>query len=56
MLYVYKALNDMAPSYLTAMTHLQNIDPTEYRQRLRFSSDQTRPSWLFPDLSNEPMK
>ena len=42
MLYVCKALNDMAPSYLTAMTHLQNTDPTEYRQRLRFFSDQTQ--------------
>ena len=32
----------MAPSYLTAMTHLQNIAPVEYRQRLPSSSDQTR--------------
>ena len=42
MLYVYKAFNDMAPSYLSAMTHLQNTDAAEYRQRLRASSDQTR--------------
>ena len=41
-LYVYKALNDMAPSYLSAMMHLQNTDPAEYRQRLRSSSDETR--------------
>ena len=40
MLYIYKALNDMAPCYISAMTHLQNTDPAEYRQRLR--SDQTR--------------
>ena len=31
-----------APSYLTTPTHLQNIAPIEYRQRLRSSSDQTR--------------
>ena len=40
-----KLLNDMAPCncYISAMTHLQNTDPTEYRQRLRSSSsDQTR--------------
>ena len=42
MLYVYKALNDMAPSYLSAMTHLQNTGPAEYKQRLRSASDQTR--------------
>ena len=42
MLYIYKALNDMAPCYISAMTHLQNTDPAEYRQRLRSSSDQTR--------------
>ena len=42
MLYVHKALNDMAPSYLSAMTHLQNNDPAEYRQGLWSSSDQTR--------------
>ena len=41
-LYVYKALNDMDPSYLSAMTHLQNTDAAEYMQRLRSSSDQTR--------------
>ena len=38
-LYVYKALNDMDPSYLSAMTHLQNTDAAEYMQRLRSSSD-----------------
>ena len=42
MLYIYKALNDMAPCYISAMTHLQNTDPGEYRQRVRSSSDQTR--------------
>ena len=42
MLYFYKALNDMAPCYISAMVHLQNTDPAEYRQRLRSSSDQTR--------------
>ena len=42
MMYVYKVLNDMAPSYLSAITHLQNTDLAEYRQRLRSSSDQTR--------------
>ena len=42
MLYVYKALNDMAPSYRSAMMHLQNTSPAEYKQRLRSSSDQTR--------------
>ena len=42
MLYIYKALNDMAPCYISAMTHLQNTDPAEYRLRLRSSSDQTR--------------
>ena len=42
MLYIYKALNDMAPCYISTMTHLQNTDPAEYRQRLRSSSDQTR--------------
>ena len=42
MLYIYKALNDMAPCYISAMVHLQNTDPAEYRQRLRSSSDQTR--------------
>ena len=41
MLYIYKALNNMAPWYISAMTHLQNIDPAEYRQRLQSSSDQT---------------
>ena len=43
MLYIYKALNDMAPCYISAVTHLQNT-PAEYmyRQRLRSSSDQTR--------------
>ena len=35
-------LNDMAPCYISAMVHLQNTDPAEYRQRLRSSSDQTR--------------
>ena len=53
MLYIYKALNDMAPCYISAMVHLQNTDPAEYRQRLRSSSDQTR--WLFSDLSNVPV-
>ena len=42
MLYIYKALNDMSPCYISAMTHLQNTDPAEYRQWLRSSSDQTR--------------
>ena len=42
MLYIYKALNDMAPCYISAMVHLQNTDPAEYRQRLQSSSDQTR--------------
>ena len=42
MLYVYKALNNMAPSYISAMTHLQNSGPAEYRQRLRSSTDVTR--------------
>ena len=42
MLYIYKALNDMAPCYISAVVHLQNTDPAEYRQRLRSSSDQTR--------------
>ena len=42
MLYIYKALNDMAPCYISAMTHLQNTHPAEYRQRLRSSSYQTR--------------
>ena len=42
MLYVYKALNDMAPSYLSAMTHLQNTDPAVYRLWLRSSSGKTR--------------
>ena len=42
MLYIYKALNDMAPCYISAMIHLQNTDPAEYRQRLRSSPDQTR--------------
>ena len=42
MLHIYKALNDMAPCYISAITHLQNTDPGEYRQRLRTSSDQTR--------------
>ena len=37
MLYIYKALNDMAPCYISAMVHLQNTDPAEYRQRLRSS-------------------
>ena len=32
----------MAPCYISAMVHLQNTDPAEYRQRLRSSSDQTR--------------
>ena len=41
-MYIYKALNDMAPCYISAMTHLQNTDPAEYRQWLRSSSDQTR--------------
>ena len=41
MLNVYKPLNDMTPSYLSAMTHLQNTNPAD-RQRLRSSSDQTR--------------
>ena len=42
MLYIYKALNDMAPCYISAKVYLQNTDPAEYRQRLRSSSDQTR--------------
>ena len=42
MLYICKALNDMAPCYISAMVHLQNTDPAEYRQRLRSSSDQAR--------------
>ena len=42
MLYIYKALNDMAPCYISAMIHLQNTDHAEYRQRLRSSSNQTR--------------
>ena len=48
MLYIYKALNDMAPCYISAMTHLQNTDPAEYRQQLRSSSDQT---WLIVSRS-----
>ena len=42
MLYIYKAVNDMAPCYTFAMIHLQNTDPVKYWQRLRSSSDQTR--------------
>ena len=42
MLYIYKALNDMAPCYISAMVHHQNTDPAEYRQWLQSSSDQTR--------------
>ena len=40
MLYVCKAVNDMALCYISAMTHLQDTDSAEYRQRLRSSSDQ----------------
>ncbi|XP_071804850.1 uncharacterized protein [Asterias amurensis] len=42
MLYVYKAINNLAPSYLSAMTQLQNTGSAEHRPRLRSSTDRTR--------------
>ena len=42
LLYVYKAINNLAPSYLSSMTHLQNTGSAERRPRLRSSSDSTR--------------
>ena len=42
MLYVYKAMNNLAPSYLSAITQLQNIGSAEHRPRLCSSTDRTR--------------
>ena len=53
MMYIYKALNDMAPCYISAMTHLQNTDPAVIGNDC--DPLQIRPGWLFPDLSNVPV-
>ena len=42
MLYVYMAINNLAPSYLSAMTQLQNTGSAEHGPRLRSSTDRTR--------------
>jgi len=50
LLYVYKAINNLAPSYLSSMTHLQNTGSAERRPQLPSCSDST---WLVVQRSHK---